>query len=375
MNSFKEKLRNLINEPIGQNQSMNLEQNLNQSLLVTRRKINKEKNIYLERNAPSKTFQNIEGKLNPFAIKDNFFQINKTFSSNNKNRKNNRMNLENLTLNEISPSHKPKNNSYDINKHYKTLYNKSFINLNINANINKTYLNYKNNNDFIFNNNKYSKLIDMNNNINGYNVIKSKSLIKKTKSFSASILAPKYNYLKLVNSQQRESNIKPNNFVNKNKLNNNSFSYKNNSDNKQMNEDYLFINKDKNRISKRLRNKINSLIGDGDFENKTNTVNKIPRILTSDLFQIDNNKFNEIAPISKFVHLNTGKNQYEFKQNYFNFYSNRVNNGNYRFNENTKSSKYLSYYKLTANNAGNKDRNYNKKYIIKDFNTRGYQIY
>lgn len=137
---------------------------------------------------------------------------------------------------------------------------------------------------------------------------------------------------------------------------------------------FLLIKK-KNRISKRLRNKINSLIGDSEFENKTNTVNKIPRILTSELFQIDNKLYNDIAPIAKFVHLNTGKNQYEFKQNYFNFYSNRVINGNHRFNENTKSSKYLSYYKLTANNAGNKDRNFNKKYIVKDFIARGYQKY
>lgn len=376
MNSFKEKLRNLINEPFGQNQSMNLEQNLNQSLLVTQRKINKDKNFYLERNAPSKSFQNIEDKLNPFAVSDKYFQINKSISSKNKNGKNKKLSLDNLTLNEISTSHKPKNNSYDINKYYKTLYNKSFINLNTNSyNINKTYLNYKNSNDFILNSHKYSKIININNNLNGYNTIKSNSLIKKTKSFSANNLIPKYNYLKLVNSQQRESNIKPNNFVNRNKLNYNSFSYNNNSDSKQMSENNLFINKDKNRISKRLRNKINSLIGDSDFENKTNTFNKVPRILTSELFQIDNKNFNDISPISKFVHLNTGKNQNEFKQNYFNFYSNRVNNGNYRFNENTKTSKFLSYYKLTGNNAGNKDRNFNKKYIVKDFNARGYQKY
>ena len=376
MNSFKEKLRNLINDPLGQNQSMNLEQNLNQSLLVTQRKINKCKNFFLERNVPSKSFQNTKNKFNQFNINDNFFQLNKKIAAKNKNRKNNNLNLDNLSLNEISTNHKSKNNSYDINKHYKTLYNKSFINLNTNTyNINKTYLNYKNSNDFILNNNKYSKFIDMNNNLNGYNGLKSNTLIKKTKSFSANNLIPKYNYLKLVNSQQRESNIKPNNFVNKNKLNYNSFSYKNNSDSKQMSENNLFINKEKNRISKRLRNKINSLIGDSEFENKTNTVNKIPRILTSELFQIDNKLYNDIAPIAKFVHLNTGKNQYEFKQNYFNFYSNRVINGNHRFNENTKSSKYLSYYKLTANNAGNKDRNFNKKYIVKDFIARGYQKY
>ena len=376
MNSFKEKLRNLINDPLGQNQSTNLEQNLNQSLLVTQRKINKCKNFFLERNVPSKSFQNTKNKFNQFTINDNFFQINKKIAAKNKNRKNNNLNLDNLSLNEISTNHKSKNNSYDINKHYKTLYNKSFINLNTNTyNINKTYLNYKNSNDFILNNNKYSKFIDMNNNLNGYSALKSNTLIKKTKSFSANNLIPKYNYLKLVNSQQRESNIKPNNFVNKNKLNYNSFSYKNNSDSKQMSENNLFINKEKNRISKRLRNKINSLIGDSEFENKTNTVNKIPRILTSELFQIDNKLYNDIAPIAKFVHLNTGKNQYEFKQNYFNFYSNRVINGNHRFNENTKSSKYLSYYKLTANNAGNKDRNFNKKYIVKDFITRGYQKY
>jgi hypothetical protein len=314
-------------------------------------------------------------KFNPFTINDKLFQIDKNISK-NKNRKNNNLNLDNLTLNEISTNHKSKHNSYDINKHYKTLYNKSFINLNTNTyNINKTYLNYKNSNDFILNNNKYSKFININNDLNGYNIVKSNSLIKKTKSFSANNLIPKYNYLKLVNSQQRESNIKPNNFVNKNKLNYNSFSYKNNSDSKQMSENNLFINKEKNRISKRLRNKINSLIGDSEFENKTNTVNKIPRILTSELFQIDNKLYNDIAPIAKFVHLNTGKNQYEFKQNYFNFYSNRVINGNHRFNENTKSSKYLSYYKLTANNAGNKDRNFNKKYIVKDFIARGYQKY
>jgi hypothetical protein len=376
MNSFKEKLRNLINNPLGQNQSMNYEQNLNQSLLVTQRKINKNKNFFLERNAPSKSFQNTKNTFNQYAINDNFFQIDKKISVKNKNRKNNNLNFDNLSLNEISTNHKSKSNSYDINKHYKTLYNRSFINLNTNTyNINKTYLNYKNSNDFILNKNKYSKFIDMNNNLNGYNAIKSNSLIKKTKSFSVNNLIPKYNYLKLVNSQQRESNIKPNNFVNKNKLNYNSFSYKNNSDSKQMSENNLFINKEKNRISKRLRNKINSLIGDSEFENKTNTVNKIPRILTSELFQIDNKLCNDIAPIAKFVHLNTGKNQYEFKQNYFNFYSNRVINGNHRFNENTKSSKYLSYYKLTANNAGNKDRNFNKKYIVKDFITRGYQKY
>ena len=373
MNSFKEKLRNLINDPLGQ--SMNLEQNLNQNLLDTQRKVNKDKNYFLERNVPSKSFQNTKKKFNSFIINDKFFQIDKNISTKNKNRKNN-LNLDNLTLNEINTNHKSKHNSYDINKHYKTLYNKSFINLNTNTyNINKTYLNYKNSNDFILNNNIYSKFININNNLNGYNTVKSNSLIKKTKSFSANNLIPKYNYLKLVNGQQRESNIKPNNFVNKNKLNYNSFSYKNNSDSNKMSENNLFFNKNKNRISKRLRNKINSLIGDSEFENKTNIVNKAPKILTSELFQIDNKFCNDIAPIEKFVHLNTGQNQYEFKQNYFNFYSNRVNNGNSRFNENANSSKYLSYYKLTANNAGNKDRNFNKKYIVKAFNSRGYLKY
>lgn len=367
MNSFKEKLRNLINDPLGQNQSMNLEQNLNQSLLDTQRKINKEKNFFIERNA--------ESQLIPFNKNDKYFQINKSISTKIKNRKNNKINLDNLVLNEISASHKSKNNSYDINKHYKTLYNKSFINFHTNTyNVNKTYLNYKNSNDFILNINKNSKLININNNLNGYNVIKSNSLIKKSKSFSANNLVHKYNYLKLVNSQQKESNIKPNNFVNRNKYNYNNFSYINKSESKQINENNFFIRKDKNRISKRLRNKINSLIGNDEFENKTNSINKIPRLLTSELFQIDNKYCNDISPISKFVYLNTGKNQSEFKQNYFNFYSNRLNNGNHCFNENSKSSKYLSY-KLSANNAGNKNVNFNKKYIVKDFNIRGYQKY
>ena len=63
--------------------------------------------------------------------------------------------------------------------------------------------------------------------------------------------------------------------------------------------------------------------------------NKMPRILNSELFQIDNTFYNNISPLKKFSYLNNEKNKNNYKKYYNDVYLN---------NNNNNSSKNLSLY-------------------------------
>ena len=370
MNSFKEKLRNLVNDSLIQNQNINLEQNLNQSIINTQRKINKDNNfIYIERNIPKNNFNrnNYKNKQSVYSnIKDNINLINNNIISKNNNINNiynNNIDFRNYTFSGNFKNFRPKNNNYNINKAYKNLYNKSCINLNNSTyNKNKAYLNYKNRNDYIFNNNKLNNL----KNFNTYNDINTNKLIKKSNSFSSNNLRPKSEILKKIKSYQEDSNVKPNNLFNINNKNSNLYSF-NLNENFSPNENIGFISKNGNRVSKSIKKKIKSLISESDKENISykNISFKPNRILTSELLQFDNKYYNNKSTV---LNLNNRKNKKELKLNYYNYYSNRFNNNNnYK-----KSSKFLSYYNLTLNNIKNIDSkdNYQKRFIVKEFKTK-----
>lgn len=331
MTSFKEKLKNLINDSLGRNKNINLEQSINQSIISTQRKINKDISyIITEKNSPIKR-NNLKSQFKNFSINNDLYtNNNKNKNKNNKiNLYNNKLNIEKLTLNDIIINYKYDSDNFDINKEYKNLYNKSIINNNNNVyNKNKTYLNYKN-----INNNKYN---DINkNNIYKFNNTKStKILINNTSLSSKKLLNKndininrKINSLKIINS-----NVKPNNLFGEKKQS--SFDVYD----KLINNKDVLITKNKNRINNSMRKKINLFIGENGLNNvsyRNNIVNKMPRILNSELFQIDNTFYNNISPLKKFSYLNNEKNKNNYKKYYNDVYLN---------NNNNNSSKNLSLY-------------------------------
>jgi len=306
MNSFKDKLKNLIIESFGQNKNLNIHKNIIQNnngknILFTERKIPikiSRYNFDKQFEYPNFNYKNISTKNKSNRYKDNIYK---------------NMNFENITINDFYPSkyNKSKIGNDYINKKYKNLYNKSYININNNLyNKNKTYLNYKRKS--IYN------LSNINNiNINNINIYKIKENNKLIKSHSTS--SWKCLNLKNDNDISNKGQSQPKSY--------HGLKY-NNSSNKKISKinyfeslisdkekDYL-ITKNKNRISKPIKKQINSLIVENDLENisyKNNISNKRPRVLNSELFQFDNKYYNDISPITKFMYLNNEKNKKNFK--------------------------------------------------------------
>ena len=311
MNSFREKLKNLITTSLTHNHNLNLEQNLNQTILDTQRRIRKDKNfIYTER-----TIQGEKNNKNILENKFDHYSLNNESKSNKKikistsknNEKRNsvyrKINIENLYLNENNQIvFNYKEDKYDINKKYKNLYNKSCMNLNKNKyNKNKAYLNYKiisKNNLFNnYNKNKFNKI----NYSNIYNNNRKNNILShRCSSLTSKNKFQKNNYF---NNQKSKYENNENNFEN---IKNSDYLeiYDNfiNDNNKKDND--AFIIKNKKRISNSIKKKINLLIGENDLKkisNNHNIVNKLPRPLTSDLYKIDHKYYNDISPVTKFL--------------------------------------------------------------------------
>ena len=367
--SFKEKLRNILRSSLEEKQDLNLEQNLNQSIIDTQRKIKKDKNfIFIEKNPSMKKVKtNLNSKFEQFSIINNHNNSNKTdtisnyrnTSRNNINKSNiyNKIDLETLNLNEIKSNINPQTEKYDINKKYKNLYNKSYLNINNSLlNKNKTYLNYKNSQNYLLNNyriNKINKLSNLNINIYNNNNYKKNKLTKRCSSISSKNIILKNDNFYMSKLPQNYFNKKTNNVSNINKSNLNYLEiYDNFMNDNSKKENDAFIIKNKKRISNSIKKKINLIFGENDLEKasyKNNISNKLPRTLTSDLYQFDYNYYNDISPITKFLHLKNEKNKTNLK--------------NYYKLSNLDSFNHLFYFNKDSNYQGGINKNYCKSLL------------
>ncbi len=332
MTSFKTKLRNIINDSLEKNSQRNLEKNLNQSLIDTRRKINK--NIIFMNTDKN---NNIQTKRNN--IKEsykNFYFNNDNYLNRNKSQRiknclfNKKANMEKLSLNEISVYLKYNSDCSDINKKYKNLYNNSLININNNIyNKNKTYLHYKNNSISCLNNyiNKENISSNKNSQINN----SDNKLMANYTALSTRNIEKKRNSKIKSHNNSIKSDVKPNNLFGLKKKRNSYILYDNYINNKIINsEKDVLITKNKHRISNAMKKKINLLIGENGLNNlsyKNNIANKAPRILNSELFKFDKKYYNDISPLKKYMYLNKKSKNY-FKSFY-----------NIEYNNNSSSSK------------------------------------
>ena len=320
MNSFKERLRNIINDSLLSKEEINLEKNFNRNIIETQRKIVQNNNIIFTNSHKSSNIskeKNIEINSTPM--------VNKTKNKNARAQ----LHVKKLNLNDISQE----KDNYDIKKKYKSLYNQSCMNLiNKKYNKNKTYLNYKNLNNInknIFINLNFDK---ENSNVN------SKKKINRFKEKCSALSA---------------KNI----FHNSNKIifNTNNLNFE-----RTKKENSYYISNP--RIALSIKKKIKSLILENDLENlshKNNISNKIPNVLNSDLYKFDNKYYNDISPLTKYINFNNEKSK---KKSFKYFTSNNSYISN--FNNDYNTSKYVSYYKL-SNNRKDYNNYYNSNYFNK----------
>ena len=341
MSSFKAKLRNLINTTLVQNQNINLEDNLNKSIIDTQRKI--KNNINSESTTSVKIIQkiNLENNLEKYSkLKEPLTNNNSSTKSSNKNRIYDKINLEILSMNNITLNKNSRRDKEDINKKYKNLYHNSYMNLsNCIYNNNKAYLNYKNTNNNILNKYKQINVIKTKN-INIYNY-KRNNKAKQNNSTSYKNLMHKNENLN-DNCKMKEKNFKSNKNINYLELYDN-FIHKNN---KNVNDIYIIRNK--KRISSSIRKKINLIIGENSlekFSHKDNISNKLPRTLDSELYQFDYQYYYDISPITNFINLNE-KNKKGLK---INIKYNNKHSINHLLNYNNhlkhKKNKDIIYYR------------------------------
>lgn len=314
MTSFRVKLRNLIITSFGTNQN-NLEENFEKTIIDTQRKIKNDTNSEIATSL--KKIQKIKFENNfeqPPKIKGDLKNNNSSLKRNNKNRIYKKINFENLDMSNLTLNINSKKDKDDINKKYKNLYNKSYMNLNNKVyNKNKAYLNYKDSNNNLLN--KYNKInIIKTNNINNCNY-NNNNILKHKNSTS-------YKYISKNLNSNDNCNLKDNNFssnINYFELYDNLI-HKNNAK-----ENDIFITKNKKRISSSIKKKINLIIGENNLEKLShkNNISKLPRTLTSELYQFDYQYYNDISPITKFIYLNNEKNKKCFNIN------NKYNNKNH----------------------------------------------
>ena len=333
MNSFKDKLRNLFNDELRNNRNINIDKNLNQTIIDTQRKIRFDNNSSQLTDRKSRMKNNLSTNFETSNNSNIILKNNKIIYKNNT--------LGNLALNGISYDYNIINkDNNNVNKIYKKLYNISYNNISTN-NYNKIYLKYKN---------KKKPLLLINQNINQNNNTYI-SIINKHKINNNQISLRRYSSNGNIINQKNEyyyefkENNNKNHLKNKSKLYSNTV-YENLMINLQKKQNDAVIIKDKKRISSSIKKKINSIIGENDLENisyKNNISNKMPRILTSELFQFDSKYYNDISPLKKFANLNNPKNKKIFNYNNYNEF---FNNDNY--NKKLKSA-YLSYYNLSRN--------------------------
>ena len=331
MNSFKDKLRNLFNDELRNNKNINIEKNLNQTIIDTQRKIRFDNNSSQLTDRKSRMKNNLSTNFETSNNSNIILKNNKIIYKNNT--------LGNLELNGITYDYNIINkDNNNVNKIYKKLYNISYNNISTN-NYNKIYLKYKN---------KKKPLLLINPNINQNNNTYI-SIINKYKINNNHISLRRYSSNgNIINQENDYYEFKENNNINhlknKSKLYSNNV-YENLMINLQKKQNDAVIIKDKKRISTSIKKKINSIIGENDLENisyKNNISNKMPRILTSELFQFDSKYYNDISPIKIFANLNNQKNKKIFNYNNYNEYFND------NYNKKLKSA-YLSYYNLSRN--------------------------
>ena len=203
--------------------------------------------------------------------------------------------------------------------------------------------------------NKINKLNNLNINIYNNNNCKKNKLTKRCSSISSKNIISKNDNFYVTKPLQNYFNKKSNNIsstINKSNLNYLEM-YDNFMNDNSKKENDAFIIRNKKRISDSIKKKINLIFGENDLEkasNKNNISNKLPRTLTSDLYQFDYNYYNDISPITKFLHLKNEKNKIRFKKYY------KLSNKD--------SSNYLLQFNKDFNCQGRINKNYCKSYYI-----------